>query len=447
MKKFFIVILILFTQVTSTQASKLDDILYDANFSQEIYPESRFQEITINNINSPLEYSGKDQQMANEIEKIVSPSSYEAFGSLLSETGLFNTFSMGNGVVDVTFQVKNGVNYALKENFRGYMEFERRKICEEILNANYNNHKLINKFLLKSALAKNSNEDVLFDFWDRFINKQKDSSISFLSLINNLMGLTENNNIFKIIQIFALGLLSLVIMSQIFLGFFEHGLVLEELVSKSVLRLVKYWLFIFLIPYFLELLVLICNLLHGCFIALANEINFDSNEYLEKLKKNWSDLANNTGYIPALVLSLADIVGQIYALIFIGGITLRLILGKIFSPIWALAYSIDGLKTRAQNSLSEWIKSALFLSSLPIFFVVFNQLYLELQIIDIPFIFISLDLAKFYLLPQFSELILGASSSNHINIYHGYREISSEMQDYIHEIKNIIYNQQLETRS
>ena len=72
---------------------------------------------------------------------------------------------------------------------------------------------------------------------------------------------------------------------------------------------------------------------------------------------------------------------------------------------------------------------------------------MELEIIDIPFMYISLDLAKFYLLPRFSELILGDNSGNNINVFHGYKQISSEINDYIHEIKNIIYNQQLDPRS
>ena len=72
---------------------------------------------------------------------------------------------------------------------------------------------------------------------------------------------------------------------------------------------------------------------------------------------------------------------------------------------------------------------------------------MELEIIDIPFMYISLDLAKFYLLPKFSELILGDNRGNNINVFHGYKQISSEINDYIHEIKNIIYNQQLDPRS
>ena len=72
---------------------------------------------------------------------------------------------------------------------------------------------------------------------------------------------------------------------------------------------------------------------------------------------------------------------------------------------------------------------------------------MELEIIDIPFMYISLDLAKFYLLPRLSELILGANNSSNINVFHGYKQISTEINDYIHEIKNIIYNQQLESKT
>ena len=445
MKKLLLLITVAMTLSISVSAKKLDEIFMDYDFSEKIFPESRFQEIKINNIDSPLEYDPQDRKLASQLEAVVNPGYEEGFRSLLSQSGLFNTFSMGTGAVDVTFQVKNGVNYALKENFSGYLEFQRRKISEEIINANFNNHKVINNLLINSALSEDSSPNDFFDYiWSRFTPKK---SIGFFGLITSLMSLDENNKIFKIIQYFCLGLLSLVIVSQIFLGFFEHGLVLGELVSKSVLRMIKFWLLILMIPFLLEILVLITNLLQSCFVFIISEINYQPDNYIDKLKQNWSALANNTGYIPALVLSVADLIGQIYCLIFIGGIILRLTIGKIFSPLWALALAIDGLKNRAMSSLTEWMKALLFLASLPVFFLVFNQIFMELEIIDIPFMYISLDLAKFYLLPRFSELILGDNSGNNINVFHGYKQISSEINDYIHEIKNIIYNQQLDPRS
>jgi hypothetical protein len=445
MKKLLLLITIAITLSMSVSAKKLDEIFRDYDFSEEIFPETRFQEIKINNIDSPLEYDPQDRKLASQLESVINPGYEEGFRSLLSQSGLFNTFSMGTGAVDVTFQVKNGVNYALKENFSGYLEFQRRKISEEIINANFNNHKVINNLLINSALSQDSGSGDFFDYiWNKFTPKK---SIGFFGVITSLMSLDENNKIFKIIQIFCLGLLSLVIISQVFLGFFEHGLVLGELVSKSVLRMIKFWLLILLIPFFMEILVLITNILQNCFVFITSQIDYQPSDYLTKLKQNWTALANNTGYIPALVLSVADLIGQIYCLIFIGGIILRLTLGKIFSPLWALALAIDGLNSRAMSSVTEWVKALLFLASLPVFFLVFNQIFMELEIIDIPFIYISLDLAKFYLLPRFSELILGDSQSNNINVFYGYKQISSEINDYIHEMKNIIYNQQLDTRS
>jgi len=445
MKKLLLLITIAITMSMSVSAKKLDEIFRDYDFSEEIFPETRFQEIKINNIDSPLEYDPQDRKLASQLESVINPGYEEGFRSLLSQSGLFNTFSMGTGAVDVTFQVKNGVNYALKENFGGYLEFQRRKISEEIINANFNNHKVINNLLINSALSQDSGSGDFFDYiWNKFTPKK---SIGFFGVITSLMSLDENNKIFKIIQIFCLGLLSLVIISQVFLGFFEHGLVLEELVSKSVLRMIKFWLLILLIPFFMEILVLITNILQNCFVFITSQIDYQPSDYLTKLKQNWTALANNTGYIPALVLSVADLIGQIYCLIFIGGIILRLTLGKIFSPLWALALAIDGLNSRAMSSVTEWVKALLFLASLPVFFLVFNQIFMELEIIDIPFIYISLDLAKFYLLPRFSELILGDSQSNNINVFYGYKQISSEINDYIHEMKNIIYNQQLDPRS
>jgi hypothetical protein len=426
-------------------ARNFNEIFFDYGFSEEIFPESRYQEIKINNIDSPLEYKNNEQKKASELEAIINPGAYEDMRSILSQSGLFNTFTMGTGAVDVTFQVKNGVNYALKENFSGYMEFQRRKISEEILNANFNNHKVINELLINSSLNAESSNQSIFDYiWNKYQNRE---SIDFFSLVTKLMQLDENNKIFKIVQIFCLGLLSLIIISQIVLAFFEHGLILAELVSTSVLRLIKIWILILIIPFLLEILVIITNLLQSCFIFIVNEIGYNSQEYLEKLKENWTKLANNTGYIPALILSIADILGQIYSLIFIGGIVLRLTLGKIFSPLWALCLCVDGLKSRAQSSLIEWLKALLFLASLPVFFLIFNQIFMELEIIDIPFMYISLDLAKFYLLPRLSELILGANNSSNINVFHGYKQISTEINDYIHEIKNIIYNQQLESKT
>ena len=178
MKKLLLLIAVAMTLSISVSAKKLDEIFMDYDFSEKIFPESRFQEIKINNIDSPLEYDPQDRKLASQLEVVVNPGYEEGFRSLLSQSGLFNTFSMGTGAVDVTFQVKNGVNYALKENFSGYLEFQRRKISEEIINANFNNHKVINNLLINSSLSEDSSTNDFFDYiWNKFTPKK---SIGFL---------------------------------------------------------------------------------------------------------------------------------------------------------------------------------------------------------------------------------------------------------------------------
>lgn len=439
-------LLILFTVLScpaTSLAFSIEDILNPESFSAEIFPEEKHQEIYVNNIKSPLEYRSQEINRLNELEDIIKPNFYEGMHAALSQTGLFNTFSMGTGVVDVTFQVKNGVSYALKENLRGYTEFQRRKTCEEFLNANFNSHKTINDFLIRSSLQKISQEkslvssiiDSIFDFWDGGGSGQ---AISFNELINGIMLQHSSQKLFRLIQYCALSLLSFVIMIQIMLKLFESDMSIESVMTRPLLNLIKIWLLIFILPILMDTMMTLSALIQNCVISLVENLLIDSEHYLETLKLSWTELANKIGYLPAMVLSIADIVGQFYAIVYIGGVILHIIIGKIISPFWALGMAVDALKSHCQNSLLEWSKSILLLSLLPLCFLITNQIISEIQTLDIPFVDLSLNIAKFYYLPYFSQIILARSNSGNMQVLASYRHIGADLYNYLNEIKALI---------
>ena len=156
MSKIILILLILLSSISPSYADFKDIFPEDQYVYQ--YPEDKNKKIEVNTVRSPLEYTDNEiDQIKKSIENFKSalPAGAE---ELFTEVG-FNKFSLGTGLINVTYQVRNGVKYALKDTLSGFPEYERRKATEEILNSNIRSHRITNKFLTGSSINNTNPND------------------------------------------------------------------------------------------------------------------------------------------------------------------------------------------------------------------------------------------------------------------------------------------------
>lgn len=360
-----------------------------ADFNESKYPEELHKTIKLSKGRSPLDLSSKEKdQIHNTYGDYLNPA-----GSILGEA-LFNTFTAGNGKVDVTFQVKNGVEIALKDTLGGYSEYQRRKITEEMLNANFRSHRITNSFLT----GRNSSSLWFF--------RQMPNLIQTARYICNEALVNELHNFFKKIAWVLLGLMTaLIIFKRLASGHLE----ISYVVSSPLLATIAAALGIFFIG----------NLLDTG-LAMAEDINsrliekiyysIKGDNLYENLALSWQYLANQIGYSPALVLSLIDILAQFFVYVFIVGLILSIILAKIISPFWALAFVSDSLRSNSFNSLLNWCKTLLIVILLPVSYLLLQYIASEFKDLELYFLEVALSIAGFIYLPALSSVILAKNS-------------------------------------
>lgn len=73
----------------------------------------------------------------------------------LTLAGANKILGMADGIINVKYQVQDGVNNALKDTFMGFFEYQRRKASEEILNGNIKSHLTCMHFFTQQEASGN----------------------------------------------------------------------------------------------------------------------------------------------------------------------------------------------------------------------------------------------------------------------------------------------------
>ncbi len=408
----------------SPARAELSDIFNNIFFDN--YPEEKNKEIHINKGSSPLNQN-KFQRNTIPGEKNLEDLD-QTVANLLTEIG-FNKFSLGTGMVDVTFQVRDGVKYALEDTFSGYAEFQRRKMLEEILNSNAKANAQTTEFLLISSGLKEESFGLLNaqDWTNIFEDYFAFPEFSYFSG-NSQLGAYRTHNILEIsksiintslikdlnslLAAAAISLLMALLGINIFSRLIGRSSSLGYSIQEPLLGAALSSFLIYSSYHLLKLCFDAAYFINQALGEFSQDNGLGEIINLDFINQSWENLANQVGYFPSIVLSLANMLAQFFVYIYIAGLLLQLILGFIIAPVWALAYSCDKLKGSALTSFISWLKALLTVNFVPVIYLSFSLINQELKELDLDILNISFSIASLLLLPLISKLILGEASGN-----------------------------------
>ncbi len=424
-----VLILSLMTTFHSVKAINinLDPLIDQINFK---YPEEKNKDIRIHKAISKLDSESPGR---NKIEKLFDQYNPDPEGDIMEQITKFgfNKFSMGTGIVDVTFQVKNGVEYALKDTLAGYPEFQRRKITEEMLNANFRSHKITNNFLIGSSsqTSINSWSDLITSVFDIFSGnsdnflpgKQAPSLLETIKIISHKAVIQDIYHFFQAISYALLGLITMLIVFQ---RLHRNEFHIEYTVTIPLINAIAATLVIATVGEFLDLILSISNEINSALIGLIfNMFNSSSTLDYTQLAHSWQALVNKVGYMPGLVLSIIDLAAQFFSYFFIAGLILSVIIGKILSPLWGLALVSESLRSSSLQSFIEWSKTTLVIALIPVSYLVMKFIIQEFSNLDLFFLEVSLSIASFLYLPAFFNIILAKGNGVLEPAFSGYQNL------------------------
>lgn len=426
--------------------SDIADYLAD-NFTQK-YPEERNKEIKVYKGESPLDPKYQKSSAIAPIQKELDELD-ESLSELITGIG-FNKFSLGTGAVDVTFQVRDGVRYALEDTFTGYAEFQRRKVLEEILNANASATKMTNEFLLISSGLKKPSTGLsdfqdYIDIFDNFFAFADFSSFSGspsggIDLLETTKIIIDKEIIRSINNILSSMAAALCIVLFGATMLMRSGnLQGSSSLIEPLLQSIKSILMIFCSYY----------ILHSCFDAgyyISKTLSDHSAELssllnAETLNRSWERLANEVGYFPTLILSTANIAAEIFCYIYIAGLLLQIILGFLIAPLWALALSNDRLEGAGIASFLCWLKALLTLNFIPLIYLCFALINQELSNYELDILNISFSIASLLLLPMVSKLLMGESNGFAKSAFWGYELMLNNIDSAYRGLRQILEEQ------
>lgn len=435
MKKILLILLILF----STLAAKayVEEIFFeDKNTNQ--YPEEIRKKIDIHTVRSPLEYKKTELDRIKESLEHFKSGLPAGAEEVFTKVG-FNKFSLGTGLVNVTYQVRKGVKYALKDTLAGFPEYQRRKAVEEIVNSNLASHKLTNKFLTGSSSEKTFFGNIIdsIDFSDDFdFTRDKQApnllktahKISKSELIQRLHGLFE-----RIAYILLALLTSLAIFRRMTENAYSFSHICAEPLMNGVLSAILIALSSFLLNWTLKLTIQIQRLAN-----LVIDEFFIKESSRSSLAESWQSFANQIGYMPSQVLAYIDTLAQCFVYFFIAGLILHIIIGVIISPIWSLAFISNSMRSSAYNSFINWSKTVLVLALIPVIYIIAKFISQEFNAYGYDFLEIVISIASYIYLPAISNIILAKSSGIFQPAFNGYQIIADSINNSYNGIKNSI---------
>jgi hypothetical protein len=317
-----IIFLLLFSLISSpSHAFKIGDIIRIADGQVNKYPEIDNRRIYFHTGSSPL-------------APLETPDDFILRSTELSKQTIERTFTLGaankiiglaDGIINVKYQVQDGVNNALRDTFTGFFEYQRRKTSEEILNSNLQAHIDCINFL-NEDLTNSSTDTNLMIILEKIIKTPlAESTFSFLRKI--ILLLLVLSSMFKILDI----------------AFFKSN---SKNTEKDNHEFKSLFSSLFLSIALLLMLDKIWEFLFNGFSLINNGFNsllnnevlgfsiFHNHETL--LIESWTAILNNYGYFPGLILAFIDSVSQFIFIISLLGSIILVIFAKVFSPIFLL---------------------------------------------------------------------------------------------------------------
>jgi hypothetical protein len=304
-----------------SHAFKIGDIIRIADGQVNKYPEIDNRRIYFHTGSSPL-------------APLETPDDFILRSTELSKQTIERTFTLGaankiiglaDGIINVKYQVQDGVNNALKDTFTGFFEYQRRKTSEEILNSNLQAHIDCINFL-NEDLTNSSTDTNLMIILEKVIKTPlAENTFSFLQKI--ILVLLILSSMFKILDIAFFK--NSPKAAQRDTGEFKSLFSNLFLSIALLLMLDTLWEFIF--KGF--------SLINNGFSNLLNNESlgfslFHNHETL--LIESWTAILNNYGYFPGLILAFIDSISQFIFIISLLGSIILVIFAKVFSPIFLL---------------------------------------------------------------------------------------------------------------
>ena len=406
MKYLYLTLILLFT----SSASLAKDLpitlnIFDLplnNPFQQSYPEEEHKKIDVYKERSPLEYSSQETNYIETLADLFDNSIVGEVREQVTNFG-FNKFSMGTGAVDVTFQVKNGVKYAIKDTLAGYPEYQRRKITEEILNSNLNSHINTEKFISGNQADSDTFDlgnifgGILSNFGD-FSNYFNFDHSNLVLITRNLLEKRVSQDLFNFFQIIAYILLSLFTTMRTFKNIRptrEQNESYSQIIYDSLICLLLISFLGSILDMIIRMITLIQAGIHS--IIETNFINLELDYF--SLERSWENISNHIGYMPALILSIIDSLSQVFVYFYVIGLIIFIILGKIISPLWALTIMSRKLKQSFFENLFKWSKCLFSLTMIPLIFLLAKLFAQEFNDIDNGIFEVVISIIGFILLP------------------------------------------------
>jgi hypothetical protein len=359
--------------------------------------------------------------------------------NIVTEVG-FNKFSLGTGLINVTYQVRNGVRYALKDVLAGYPEYQRRKMTEEVLNSNINSHIITNEFLTGSSFNSDSYSisPRIFDNLLNFIFGSDLNSGNNPNLLITTHNISQKHLITKLHSLFAriayillVLLTSLAILKRLTESSFGFNYSFLEPLGQALIAVIAIIMSSFFLDWILRLAIVIQMMSN----KIIEDFFIQSNRY-RTLAETWQDFANNIGYMPAQLLSYIDVLAQCFVYFFIAGLILHVIIGIIISPIWGLGIISNNLRSSAYNSLINWSKTVLVIALIPILYTIVKFISQEFDAYGYHFLEIVISIASYIYLPAISNIILAKSSGIIQPAFSGYQIIADSINNSYNGIKS-----------
>jgi hypothetical protein len=438
MKNFSIFLLICILCLSTTAQAFMEDITHqDQVFFR--YPEEKHKKIDIRTIKSPLEYSDNEVSKIKESMKYFNLGLTPELSNIVTEVG-FNKFSLGTGLVNVTFQVRNGVRYALKDVLTGYPEYQRRKAAEEVLNSNINSHLITNRFLTGSSL-NTDNYSLAPKFFDNLLdfifgsNLDLEPSPNLLittHTISKKLLISKLHDLFSRISYILLVLLtSLAVLKKLTESSFGLNISCLEPLGHALIAVTA----IILSPLILDWLLRLAIVIQIMSNKIIEDFFVQSIRY-KTLAETWQEFANSIGYMPAQLISYLDVLAQCFVYFFIAGLILHVIIGIIISPIWSLGIMSNNLRSSAYNSFVNWAKTVLVIALIPILFTIVKFISQEFDAYGYHFLEIVISIASYIYLPAISNIILAKSSGIIQPAFSGYQIIADSINNSYNGIKS-----------
>lgn len=374
------------------------------------YPEERNKEIVLDIGSSPLFSETTRKKKIKELEQMREILEMIEKAKQLGSDILLNKFSMGNGFLDVTYQVQSGVQYALEDTLKGYPEFQRRKITEEILNSSFQSSKITNAFILgdnKNSILGGATGIVadaldiswIFDWGIDDVITNTEPGI--LKIVRRIINFNSIKAAHQLIKNICASLLIFFIGFKILKSMAENDFSPSQLISMPVLRGLGVFLAMAAIYYLMQFaLEMIFVVSRALFQIIQNSgFNVDSLQLQIQNASNWKQLAEQIGYMPALCLGIINILVQIFAYIFITGLILNLVLGIILSPLWLLSYYSTSLKQSSIASFISWLKTAACIAAIPLVYLILVYINDEFRWIENDFLSVCIPMMSIIFLP------------------------------------------------